>query len=108
MGEPGHDLNTGMRRHRLWAVLIAMLVALQFGLLFHQSQHYFNPDSLAGDDCALCQIASGMTAGTAPPVVVLPTFVFLETVILRAVFAPRSASIALPFRPRAPPFALSI
>ena len=96
------------RSRRLWAGVIVLLVAMQFGLLFHQSQHHLNPGILTGDDCALCQMVTGMGATPAAPLLVLPMFVLLEMVILCGLFAPRTATIALAFQPRAPPFAHSL
>jgi len=96
------------QRPRLWGLVVAILLALQVGFLIHQSQHHLNPDVLAGDDCALCQIVSGMAAAPAAPAIILPVFVVLGTVVLLAPAAPRSLRITLSFRSRAPPASFSI
>lgn len=90
-------------RPTIWAWLIALLVAAQFGLLIHQSQHHLNPAIRAGDDCTLCQFAHGMASAPAGPILVLPVFVFLG-VAAAVVAAPlRLVRPAAPFRSRAPP-----
>jgi len=93
---------------RLWACVIALLVAIQFGLLLHHAQHHLNPDILGGNDCALCQITSGITVTPTAPAIVVPIFVLLGTIVLLAIVAPRTARIALPFHSRAPPAFLAV
>ena len=88
---------------KAWAWVVTVLVAAQFGLLLHQSQHHLNANIRTGDECTLCQFAQGMTAGPAAPILVLPVLVLLGTAILAVYTAPRIAPVALPFRSRAPP-----
>ena len=99
---------TPSRRSGLWTWVIALLVAAQFGLLIHQSQHHLNPAVRTSDDCTLCQFAQAMAAAPAGPIVVLPVLVLLGTVIFEPRTAPRDARIALPFRSRAPPGSIRI
>ncbi len=91
---------------KAWAWIVALLVAAQFGLLLHQSQHHLNANIRTGDDCTLCQFAQGMTTGPAAPMVVLPVFILLGTAVLARYAAPRVVPVALPFRSRAPPLSI--
>ena len=86
---------------RSWT--IALLVAAQFGLLVHQSQHHLSP-AVRGDDCNFCQFASAMATGPAAVLVVLPVLILLGTAAQAVYTAPRIANVALSFRSRAPPF----
>jgi hypothetical protein len=100
------SFRAAQRWPKAWAWVIALLVAAQFGLLLHQSQHHLNPNILAGDECTLCQFADGMTTGPAAPMLVLPVFVLLGTAMLAVYTALRIVPVALPFRSRAPPLSL--
>jgi hypothetical protein len=100
------SLRAAQRWPKAWAWVVALLVAAQFGLLLHQSQHHLNPKVRTSDDCTLCQFAQNMTTGPAAPILVLPVFILLGAAVLAVYTAPRVVPIALPFRSRAPPLSI--
>jgi hypothetical protein len=100
------SFRAAQRWPKAWAWIVALLVAAQFGLLLHQSQHHLNPNIWMGDDCTLCQFAQSMTTGPAAPILVLPVFILLGTAVLATYTAPRIVPVALPFRSRAPPLSI--
>ena len=88
---------------RMWALVAALLLAAQFGLLLHQANHHLRADVVATDECALCSVAAGMTAAPAPPLLLLPVFILLAIMTLPVPVRLRARRVALSFRSRAPP-----
>ena len=101
-------LRTALSWPRGWSLAVVLMVAIQFGLLVHQSQHHLNRDARLADDCTLCQVTAAMTDGAAPPVLILPVFVLLGIVVQTTYSAPRSLRVVHSFRSRAPPRSIRI
>jgi hypothetical protein len=88
---------------RLWTLVVALLMAAQFGLLLHQTQHHLHPGVTAADNCALCQVTAGATTGPAGPLLILPAFILIATITRAVMVLPRRAAVAAAFQSRAPP-----
>ena len=93
---------------RLWVAVIGLMLALQIGVLVHESQHHLRGDVVAQDDCALCQVAGSMSAPPAPPVLSAPVMVLVAITVTAPTRVLRAARAILPFRSRAPPASVRI
>ena len=87
---------------RLWALVVGLFIAAQLGLALHQSQHHLRPDVVAADECALCQVATGM-APPATPLLILPVFILLAIISAPPIAVRVPVRARSPFRSRAPP-----
>ncbi len=94
------------RHSRIWSFAVALLIAAQLGLSFHIFQDKIG-DLTRGDDCALCQVASSMSAAPTAAALPLPTRFIVIRRTTFAVLAPRQAETTASFQSRAPPLPVS-